>query len=237
MGNTINVMDRIRATGGDSLPNVDRIQNFLPKDKQMIMNKEDESKAESSANTASKYPEQRLTPGENYMTLMNRELSNIQAYTSWVSQLYDMIKQHEGVKTQVYTDPKGFPTIGVGFNLTRSDAASRLQALGVSLDEVMQGKSLTMEQVESLLRDDVEQTIHGVRQLIPTFDSLSSGRKIAIVDMAYNMGIHALSEFTTFLRYFIGGDYVAAAEDLKHTRYYAEVPNRAKQNIRLILHG
>jgi GH24 family phage-related lysozyme (muramidase) len=53
--------------------------------------------------------------------------------------------------------------------------------------------------------------------------------------MCYNLGIKGLLKFKKFLNAVDESDYETAAEELKQSKYYKQVPNRAKRNINLIL--
>ncbi len=47
--------------------------------------------------------------------------------------------KHEGKRSKVYKDSEGVPTIGVGFNLKRSDAKAKIEALGLDYTKVLSG--------------------------------------------------------------------------------------------------
>lgn len=48
-----------------------------------------------------------------------------------------MIAESEGSRSCVYNDSLGIPTIGIGFNLKRSDAPTLIAGLGLSYDKVL----------------------------------------------------------------------------------------------------
>ena len=52
-----------------------------------------------------------------------------------------MIIESEGKKSCVYKDTKGIPTIGIGFNLQRDDARSKLAGIGLNFNDVLSGKT------------------------------------------------------------------------------------------------
>ena len=69
------------------------------------------------------------------------------------------MKKHEGVRSKKYIDSRGIPTVGVGFNLKRSDADQKLKSVGANPIKVKQGKQeLTNNQIETLLVGDLKIT-------------------------------------------------------------------------------
>jgi len=51
-----------------------------------------------------------------------------------------MIAESEGNKPCMYKDTLGHPTIGIGFNLDRSDAREKITSVGADYDNVKSGK-------------------------------------------------------------------------------------------------
>jgi len=52
-----------------------------------------------------------------------------------------MIAEAEGEESCVYNDSLGIPTIGIGFNLERSDAPALIAGLGLDYDSVLDGST------------------------------------------------------------------------------------------------
>ena len=53
--------------------------------------------------------------------------------------------------------------------------------------------------------------------------------RVALADMAYELGDTGLAAFHTMLRLLEQGDYTAAADDALQTLWAREVPNRARR--------
>ena len=86
--------------------------------------------------------------------------SSVSAEDLDLVKLKQQLIKHEGKKHKVYKDTEGIPTIGVGFNLTRSDAKAKITALGHNYDKILAGEaSLTDEQIDKLLTDDINASI------------------------------------------------------------------------------
>src|SRR5437764_14047965 len=100
----------------------------------------------------------------------------------------ELIERHEDRREHVYPDTAGHPTVGVRFNLNRSDAREKIEALGLYYDDVRAGRQdLSDEQIDSLLDRDVETAISGARNDVSNFDSLPDGVQRSVVDMVFNM--------------------------------------------------
>jgi len=143
--------------------------------------------------------------------------------------LNKQLTQHEGKKSRVYIDPAGNPTIGVGFNLNRSDAKSKIEALGLVFDNVKNGtQELTDEQIAKLLNDDVVGAIADCKQVFPEFTELSDVRQRVLVDMMFNLGKTKFAGFKKMIAAVKDKDFAKAADEMKDSRWYVQVKDRGK---------
>jgi len=142
------------------------------------------------------------------------------------------IEQHEGREAHVYPDTEGNPTIGVGFNLNRADARQRIEALGLSYDDVRAGQvDLTEAQIDQLLEADVDTAIQDARALFPNFDTLTAERQRALTDMAFNLGSDRLAGFRDLRDAVQNEDWERAAEEMRDSRWADQVGQRADHDI------
>ncbi len=112
----------------------------------------------------------------------------------------------EAVRLKPYVDSVGKLTIGVGRNLT--------------------DKGLRMSEVEFMLQNDVEEVIQELHTHLPWTDQLDDARASVLLDMAFNMGIDGLLTFKNTLAAMQRGDYAAAAEGMRHSKWAEQVGNR-----------
>ncbi|MNJ21237.1 Lysozyme RrrD [compost metagenome] len=103
-----------------------------------------------------------------------------------------LIKSFEGLRLLAYRDAVGVWTIGYG--ATRG---------------VKPGMSITQEQAERMLLNDVQRFEPEVERLVKV--SLTGNQWDALVSFTYNLGAANL-ESSTLLRLLNGGDYAGAAE-------------------------
>ncbi len=147
----------------------------------------------------------------------------------------DLLKERliweEGLKYSPYKCPSGFNTIGVGHNMDANPLPKSMQAY---LDE--HGK-LELVQIMQLLEKDIDYAENGARKLFESFNDLTENRKVAIVDLVYNLGVAGLSKFITFGAAVRQQNWDAAAAALRNSKWYKQVGKRAIGIIALIKEG
>jgi lysozyme len=147
-----------------------------------------------------------------------------------------VLKEHiilnEGIVLHTYLDSLGIQTVGVGFNLNRQDAYTRIAALGIIYDDLRSNRiSLTMEQATALLEDDIDLAIESVKALLGNSSNLSDERQVVLVDMAFNLGQTRLSGFIKFISAIDKCDWNAAAREMRNSVWARQVGKRADRNI------
>lgn len=90
--------------------------------------------------------------------------------------LIQMIKEFEGCRLKAYKCPSGAWTIGYGHTL-----------------DVKQGMTITQEQADQFLREDLKRFENAVNKLYPT---TNQGQFDALVDFCYNAGYANLAKST-----------------------------------------
>ena len=151
------------------------------------------------------------------------------------NQLKSSIRISEGMRNFAYSDSLGVRTVGVGFNLERSDARQRLAEVGANFSTVYSGKQpLTAEQAEKLFLYSVNEAIDGARRLFPDFNQYSFNVKRVLVDMVFNLGETQMLQFKRFSNAVKHERFVEAGNLLKQTAYYDQVGHRAVRNEHLL---
>ena len=128
------------------------------------------------------------------------------------------LRRDEGCRLQAYPDPVsgGAPwTIGFGH---------------AGLD-VHPGLAWTLEQAQAALAADVAAKEAQLDAAMPWWRKLDDIRQDSVVNLAFNLGVHGLSKFGTFLDFMRAGKFAQAALDLSATPWAKEVGARAKRII------
>jgi lysozyme len=140
------------------------------------------------------------------------------------------ITRWEGTRTTCYKDTKDIPTIGVGYNLTCNGAQECIAALGLNYDSVLDGSvSLTDDQIDQLLDGSIQIALTSARALVPNLDDLPENQQVVVLDLAFNMGQHTLSEFVNTLSFIKNQDWPHAASNLQQSAWFHQVGTGPQQ--------
>lgn len=124
------------------------------------------------------------------------------------SRILDLLKIHEGVKLNPYTDTVGKLTIGIGRNLID---------VGISKGEA-----------EYLALNDISYHYEYLYKNYPWFKELDEVRQIALVDMQFNLGAVGFSKFKNMISALEKKNYAAAAFYALESKWADQVGKRAK---------
>ena len=151
------------------------------------------------------------------------------------SGIQEMVAESEGRRTCVYTDSLGHPTIGIGFNLDRSDAKSVCGQFGIDYDSIRSGAScLTDSQIDSLFQNDLTWASAGASNCVPSFGSQPSCIQNVLVDMTFNMGKSSLCSWPNFVKQLGNKDYEGAASNMASSKWCGQVGNRCTRNTGIV---
>lgn len=128
----------------------------------------------------------------------------------------EYILRNEGYRATPYEDTEGILTVGIGFNLE---------------------EGFTKEECMLILRHRMEKYVEELVDRVPVFLTVSSVRKIVLLDMAYNLGVSRLLGFRKMLAALEEGDYQLAALEMLDSRYAKQVKGRALRNARMMETG
>lgn len=134
--------------------------------------------------------------------------------------VYEQLRREEGCVPHAYQDHLGYVTIGVG-----------------RLIDKRKGGGLTDDEIDYLLRNDVERCIADLRKHLPFFDSLSEPRQAVLIGMRFQMGMTGLLGFRKALAEMERGDFTAAAEHMLDSRWATQTPGRAARMARQLSLG
>lgn len=127
-----------------------------------------------------------------------------------------MLETEEGKESKPYRCPSGKLTIGIGRNL---------EDVGISDDTIFQ-----------MLAEDVLKCLSQARHIFgeKTFAEFSDMRRLALINMIFNLGFASFLKFKDFIALMKLQDFDLAAKSLDATKYASQVPNRVKRIKRMI---
>ena len=136
------------------------------------------------------------------------------------NQLREELKIDEGVKYEIYLDHLGYPTFGIGHLVRSTDPESGCEV----------GTSVTEHRVNEAFDEDIKTVLEDCERLYPfSFFDLPEEVQLIIANMMFNMGFSRLSKFVGMHRAVEAKDWNTAADEMVDSRWYSQVPNRAKR--------
>ena len=126
-----------------------------------------------------------------------------------LSDLMGQLLEDEGERLKPYRDTVGKLTIGVGRNL---------DDMGISHDEALY-----------LLRNDVEKVLGQLAEGLPWWPTLDEARQGVLANMAFQLGYAGLMQFHQTLSFIEEHEYRKAAEAMRGSKWYLQVPKRAER--------
>jgi GH24 family phage-related lysozyme (muramidase) len=146
----------------------------------------------------------------------------------YIEKTVDMIIKHEGKRNKVYLDTRNIPHIGIGFNLNRSDAKSKIKSLGLNFSDILSGKTLLSDdQIMFLFEQDFNEAIKRANTFLYNSEDYPSEIKSVIIDMAFNLG-NDIFEFDGLRKALLNKDYNRASDEMVDSKWYKQVGNRSK---------
>lgn len=130
-----------------------------------------------------------------------------------VAQLID----HEGLRLTAYLDSVGKITVGVGRNLS--------------------DRPITRELALTWLDEDIDLGVQELTATFPWFADLDPVRQRALIDMHVNIGLGRLRGFRKMLAAIEAGDYRTAAQEMRDSKWAAQVGRRAVTLARMMARG
>lgn len=125
----------------------------------------------------------------------------------------DMIRHHEGVRTKPYRCPARLWTVGVGHVIDPQHGKVKFEErLALPIPKGW-NRTLSMEEVNEILRSDLKRFEAGVLRLCP--GDITQGQFDALVSFAFNVGLGSLQKSTLRQKHNRGETDDAADEFLK----------------------
>jgi lysozyme len=130
-----------------------------------------------------------------------------------IEKLAAQLRRDEGQRPLAYQDHLGFLTIGVG----------RL------IDSRKPGAGLRPDEIDYLLRNDINDRVAALQKSLPWFVKLDEARQGVLINMAFQMGTAGLLAFRQTLAMVRDGKYAEAADQMLKSKWAEQTPARAKR--------
>ena len=136
-----------------------------------------------------------------------------------INKLKETLKVDEGVVYEIYNDHLGYPTFGIGHLVIEGDPE-----LGAPV-----GTPVSESRVNECFERDVVSVIEDCKKLHDGWDGYPQEVKQIIANMMFNMGRPRLSKFKMMKAAVDARDFNAAADQMVDSKWYTQVPNRARR--------
>ena len=133
--------------------------------------------------------------------------------------IYQFIRQNEGLKLKPYTCTAGKLTIGYGRNLT--------------------DKGITVAEADYLLSNDINEACDNIKQVfdIKALKDFNYDRHMVLVDMMFNLGLSGFVKFIKMIDAIIKGDWETTANEAENSLWFKQVGERAKRDVEILRKG
>lgn len=122
--------------------------------------------------------------------------------------LRKLLVEHEGMELHPYRDTVGKLTIGVGRNLD--------------------DRGITTNEAFFLLDNDIEY-FYSHLAIYDWFNKLDDARKVAMINMCFNLGLKGMLSFKKMISSLQRGDYAEASKEMLDSRWSTQVGQRAQR--------
>ena len=136
-----------------------------------------------------------------------------------IEQLREQLEVDEGCVYEIYNDHLGYATFGIGHLVTESDPEQ-----GQSL-----GTPVSSDRVAEAFESDIQSVLRDCNILYSDFHNLPEEAQQVIANMMFNLGRPRLSKFAGMKRGVDARDWNQAADEMVDSRWYTQVPNRARR--------
>ena len=139
----------------------------------------------------------------------------------FIDRLREELKTDEGCKYEIYLDHLGLPTFGIGHLVTERDPEYQKE-VGTVVDEI---------RVNEVFEQDIGVTVDECKILFVDWSNLPEEVKLITANMMFNMGRPRLSKFKKMIQAIKDEDWIEAGNQMKDSRWYKQVTNRADRLI------
>lgn len=140
-------------------------------------------------------------------------------------QIIEHFKREEGWRNKAYRDHLGYWTIGCGHLITKDLKADHSKLVW------------TDQQIIDQLQKDINNAVAGAKRIFPNFDSYSFNRRLALVDMVYQMGEAGVRGFVNSVRLVKEEQWAKAADNMLKSKWARQTSARAKRTTDKIRNG
>jgi lysozyme len=125
----------------------------------------------------------------------------------------------EGVKYSVYLDHLSLKSCGIGHYIRQDEPEFDLEV----------GTQITEDRCTELFEEDIKSVMKDCKKVFEDWDDMDEEVKQICANMMFNLGLPRFSKFRKTINNIINKNYTKAAEEMRDSRWYRQVTNRAER--------
>ena len=125
----------------------------------------------------------------------------------------------EGVKYSVYLDHLSLKSCGIGHYIRQDEPEFDLEV----------GTQITEDRCTELFEEDIKSVMKDCKKVFEDWDDMDEEVKQICANMMFNLGLPRFSKFRKTINNIINKNYAKAAEEMRDSRWYRQVTNRAER--------
>lgn len=154
----------------------------------------------------------------------------------------EMLARDEGIRTRVYWDSEGYPTVGIG-HLILLKKTKDMSVINAALSQQVgrpTSGSITNEEVSMLFKKDlgdVQRDIVKNSRTGPVYKKMNRSRQMAMENMSFQMGVGGLAQFKNTLKAMDEERWQDAYRGLQDSLWARQTPGRSNRVSKIVLTG
>lgn len=148
-----------------------------------------------------------------------------------------MLRRDEGYRDKVYWDSEGYPTVGIGHLIIMQQTRDMNKINEILSNQV--GRKITgnpgsirQDEAVKLFQDDLKKMQNDIVRngtVGPVYAKMNTSRKMALENMAFQIGVGGLAKFTNMLSAMFIGDWETAYKEAKNSTWFNQTKGRASR--------
>lgn len=172
----------------------------------------------SSKNSVTKKMTYKVVESMSNLKINEKYIINIA-----VDKAIKSIKEHEGIKYNVYLDTRGYLTAGIGHKLTATEK------LKYKINQ-----KVSQEQVDKWFKADFEEKKNAAIQQCRDLNKFNSDMLAALIEVNFQLGIYWRTKFPKHWNALKSGNGKKAIEEVKSSAWASQTPVRVSAYVSAI---
>lgn len=167
------------------------------------------------------------------MNILDDKLSQIYSKIEELKSLITEYTQEDGIEgLDFFNELKGVLIFEEGEYLKPYTCKANKLSIGVGRN--LEDNGIREDEMNLMLLNDIKYKYDEVKRVIPKFDELSIPRKVAIMNMYFNLGYNRFIGFKNMVKAINEGDFDKAALELEDSKYFRDFESWGNPRVRKI---